>query len=104
MLTLRSAAPITDYFCRYGIRSGTDPNDAFLAPLGRHVSEICSTRELPFFSGLQSPVVFDLSPDDPGISEAFALAGYQIGATIDFDPHGHLLWKVYTAAAELTSC
>lgn len=79
-------------FCRFAVQSGDDIRSASIGPLSDRLISDASTK--PKFSNLLSPVVFDLTPDDLGMSEGFAQAGYTIHAGFGLDPRYHQSWMV----------
>lgn len=81
-------------FARYGVREGSQMESLFVAPLRTRLLGMGNQRPLPSYSPLPVASVFDLSPEDIGLSVGFARAGYRIRAALGFNENCHQPWKV----------
>ena len=93
-LSFCSSDAIAGLFARYGVREGSQMESLFVAPLRTRLLGMGSQRPLPSYSPLPVASVFDLSPEDIGLSVGFARAGYRIRAALGFNENCHQLWKV----------
>ncbi|KAL4961378.1 uncharacterized protein BDV14DRAFT_203829 [Aspergillus stella-maris] len=98
----QESGPVPGFFARFAVWDSSPKECLFTTSLGPYLFEV-DRRTTPYFTALPVASVFDLSPEDTGLSIGFARAGYRIRAAIGVDEGRRPWWKVQHPDAAIYS-